>query len=77
MSQTITGHYDGKVIIPEKPVKLPVGKRLRIIVDLAPEGNGKKSGKPLKFTGVGQFDSGITDLASIRNTWKGSASPEE
>ncbi|MBI2806449.1 MAG: hypothetical protein HYX68_15825 [Planctomycetes bacterium] len=65
MSKTITGHFDGKVIIPDKPLKLPVGKPLRIQVTLVPISNGKKKrGKPLKFTGVGEFDSGIPDLGS-------------
>ncbi|GEM_PF-7086939 len=76
MSHTITGHFDGKVIVPEKPVKLPVGKRLRIYVELAPPTNGKKNGrrkhnKPLKFSGVGQFDSGIPDLGSNKKHLEG------
>ena len=72
MSQTITGHFDGKVIVPEKPAKLPVGKRLRILVELAPTENGKKKPrKPLKFTGVGQFDSGIPDLGSNKKHLEG------
>lgn len=72
MSQTITGHFDGKVIIPENPVKLPVGKRLRIQVELAPTGNGKKkTAKRLKFTGAGQFNSGIPDLATNKKHMEG------
>lgn len=34
MSQMLAGHFDGKVIIPEEPVTLPVGQRLRISVEL-------------------------------------------
>lgn len=65
MNKTITGHFDGKVIVPDQPVTLPVGARLHIHVTLAAAANGKKKrGKPLKFTGVGQFDSGIPDLGS-------------
>jgi hypothetical protein len=71
MSQTITGHFDGKVIIPEKPVKLPVGKRLRIIVEVAPPVNGKKNGKRIKIIGTGQFDSGIPDLATNKKHMEG------
>jgi hypothetical protein len=71
MSQTITGHFDGKVIIPEKPVKLPVGKRLRITVELAAPVNVKKNGKKLKIIGSGQFNSGIPDLATNKKHMDG------
>ena len=72
MSQTITGHFDGKVIVPDKPVKLPVGKQLRLKVEVVSTSNGKvKPRKPLKFTGVGQFDSGITDLSSNKKHLNG------
>ena len=30
MNRTIIAHFDGKVIVPEKPVKLPVGQLLRV-----------------------------------------------
>lgn len=72
MNKTITGHFDGKVIVPDKPVKLPVGKRLRIQIGLdAPKKNGKKPAKPLNFSGVGQFDSGIPDLGSNKKHLEG------
>ena len=71
MSQTITGHFDGKVIVPDKPVKLPVGKPLRRQVDLAPPVNGKKPRKRIKITGMGQFDSGIPDLGSNKKHLEG------
>jgi hypothetical protein len=35
MTQTITGHFDGKVIVPDQAVELPVGQPLRIRVELA------------------------------------------
>lgn len=35
MTQTITAHFDGKVIIPDEPVQLPVGQALRIHLELA------------------------------------------
>jgi len=65
MNKVLTGHFDGKVIVLDKKVKLPVGKRLRIQVEVAEE-NGKKNGKPrkIKITGAGQFNSGIPDLAT-------------
>lgn len=71
MSHTITGHFDGKVIIPDRPLKLPVGKRMRIQIDVAASGNGKKPGKRLNITGMGQFDSGIPDLGSNKKHLEG------
>ena len=35
MTQTITAHFDGKVLIPDVPVQLPVGQSLRVQVDIA------------------------------------------
>ena len=71
MSQTITAHFDGKVIIPEQPVKLPVGKRLRIQVALDQSENGKKTSKRRKIIGTGQFCSGISDLATNKKYLEG------
>ena len=78
MSKTITGHFDGKVIIPDKPLKLPVGKRLRIHVEIAdgangnkPTANGKKRTKRLKIIGTGMFDSAIPDLATNKKYMEG------
>ncbi|MCI0638262.1 MAG: hypothetical protein L0Y72_11595 [Gemmataceae bacterium] len=78
MTQTITGHFDGKVIVPDRPVKLPVGKRLRIQIDVAASGNGKKPGKTrrkptksLEIIGTGMFDSGIPDLATNKKYMEG------
>jgi hypothetical protein len=75
MSRTITGHFDGKVIIPEKPVRLPVGKRLRITVEVVAPLNGKKNGKKphkaIEIIGTGQFCSGIPDLGSNRKHLEG------
>ncbi len=71
MSQTITGHFDGKVIILEKPVKLPVGKRLRIQVELAQPTKEGENGKRVEITGAGQFNSGIPDLATNKKHMEG------
>ena len=35
MTRSLTAHFDGKVIIPDEPVELPVGQRLRLHVELA------------------------------------------
>lgn len=34
MTQTIRAHFDGKVIVPDEPVQLPVGQPLRIQVEV-------------------------------------------
>ena len=75
MTQTITGHFDGKVIVPDGPVKLPVGKRLRIQVAvdaLKKNGKvGKKFDRERQFIGSGKFASGISDLGSNKKHLKG------
>ncbi|HEV3255696.1 MAG TPA: hypothetical protein VG013_02330 [Gemmataceae bacterium] len=35
MTRSITAHFDGKVIVPDEPVELPVGQPLRVHVELA------------------------------------------
>jgi hypothetical protein len=30
MAQSITAHFDGKVIVPDEPLQLPVGQPLRV-----------------------------------------------
>ena len=78
MSKIITGHFDGKVIVLDKKVKLPVGKRLRIQVEVVapangktPPSNGKKKTKPIEIIGTGMFDSGIPDLATNKKHLEG------
>lgn len=34
MTQSLNAHYDGRVIVPDEPVELPVGKALRIQLEL-------------------------------------------
>jgi hypothetical protein len=64
MSKIITGHFDGTVIVLDKKAKLPIGKRLRLQVEVISPASGKKNGKPRKITGAGQFNSGTSDLAT-------------
>jgi hypothetical protein len=72
MSQTITGHFDGKVIVPDKPLKLPIGKPLSIQITVdAPKKNGKKIDRQAQFIGTGLFDSGIPDLGSNKKHLEG------
>ena len=37
MTEVITAHYDGKVLVPDGPVELPVGQLLRLRVEAAPQ----------------------------------------
>jgi hypothetical protein len=71
MTHTMAGHFDGKVIVPEKPVRLPVGKRLRIRVELEPPNDEKRPRKPRKIIGTGQFCSGVPDLATNKEHLEG------
>jgi hypothetical protein len=34
MTQAISAHFDGKVIVPDEPVQLPVGQRLRVVLEV-------------------------------------------
>lgn len=35
MTQTIAAYFDGRVLIPDEPVELPTGRRLRVQIELA------------------------------------------
>ncbi len=35
MTQTLSAHFDGRVLVPDGPVELPTGQRLRVRVELA------------------------------------------
>ncbi len=35
MTQSLAAHFDGTVIVPDEPVRLPVGQRLRVTLELA------------------------------------------
>jgi hypothetical protein len=35
MRRSFTAHFDGKAIVPDEPVQLPVGQRLRVHLELA------------------------------------------
>lgn len=34
MTQTIGAHFDGRVLVPDGPVELPTGKRLRVSIEV-------------------------------------------
>lgn len=71
MSQTIAAHFDGKVLVPEEPLKLPVGKRLRIQVELDEPKREKRADKRRKIVGTGEFCSRIPDLATDKKHMEG------
>jgi hypothetical protein len=54
MTRTLTAHFDGKVIVPDEPVQLPVGQRLQVHVELA-------EGPPARFADFLQFASDLPD----------------
>ena len=64
MTTSLTAHFDGKVLVPEKPVRLPVGKRLRLIVEVAEQVAVAAQRKNRKIIGQDEFTSGIRDLGS-------------
>ena len=33
MTFSVLGHFDGKVIVPEEPIDLPAGQRLRVEIE--------------------------------------------
>jgi hypothetical protein len=34
MTHTIAAHFDGQFIVPDEPIQLPIGQRLRVNVEL-------------------------------------------
>jgi hypothetical protein len=41
MTQSLNAHFDGKVIVPDEPVQLPVGQPLRVQVELGKPASGE------------------------------------
>jgi hypothetical protein len=68
MTKSLLAHFDGKVIVPDEPLKLPVGKRLRVRIESV-QRKSKKPGR--KIIGQGRFTSGIPDLGSNKGRLKG------
>lgn len=58
MSETITAEFDGKVIVPDTPLKLATGQRLRIQFEVV-----ESDSYPLEEIGRLATDMGVTDLA--------------
>jgi hypothetical protein len=48
MTRSLTAHFDGQNIVPDEPVQLPVGQRLRVQVELMAPSPGR-FGELLQF----------------------------
>lgn len=57
MTQSIAAHFDGKVIVPDEPVELPVGQPLRIHLELA-------ASPPPRFADLLGFAADLPDVPS-------------
>ena len=57
MSQTITAHFDGRVIVPDEPVQLPAGQQLRVHLELVEP-------PPARFADLLQFAADLPDAPS-------------
>jgi hypothetical protein len=57
MIQTIAAHFDGKVIVPDEPVQLPIGQPLRVRLELADT-------LPPRFADFLQFAADLPDAPS-------------
>jgi len=57
MSQPISAHFDGRVIVPDEPLNLPSGQRLRVEIEKV----GNSSGR---FSDLKQFATDLPDAPS-------------
>lgn len=58
MTQTISAHFDGKSIVPDTPLELPAGQRLRIQIETM-----ESDDYPLAQLAGLATDMGMTDLS--------------
>lgn len=61
MTQTITAHFDGKVIVPNEPVQFPAGQALRVYLEAA-EAPSLRFAEFLRF--AADLPEAPTDLAA-------------
>jgi hypothetical protein len=61
MTRSIAAHFDGQFIVPDEPVALPVGQRLRVHVELAEP-------SPPRFAELLQFARELPDTPSDLST---------
>lgn len=61
MTTTFKAHFDGKTVIPDEPIKLPKGKKLRVSVEV--DSPSKKKRKLTLFQGIKPVKLGIPDAS--------------
>ncbi len=49
MTQSLSAHFDGRFIVPDEPVQLPVGRALRVQVELVED--APRFAELLRFAG--------------------------
>jgi len=54
MTETITAHFDGRVLVPDEAVELPVGQSLRLHIELT-------SSVPPRFAGLLELEADLPD----------------
>ena len=54
MSTVFSGHYDGRVIVPDQPVSLPIGQKLQLRVETS-------SDQPGQFADLAAFAADLPD----------------
>lgn len=54
MAESFSAHFDGRVIIPDQPIALPIGQKLQFRVELAAEQSSQ-------FADLTQFASDLPD----------------
>lgn len=61
---TVTAHFDGRVFVPDGPVDLPVGRKVRVVVE--PDDEPAPVGSPPDVRAVlaRRYQSGHTDTAA-------------
>lgn len=57
MTRKITAHFDGKAIIPDEPVQLPVGQPLRVQIEV-------QEGESPRFADLLDFAADLPDAPS-------------
>jgi hypothetical protein len=59
MSSFVTGHFDGKSIVPDVPLNIPLGQKLRVRIEIVDECEPH----PLTKISLLAVDLGVDDLA--------------
>ena len=61
MTQSVAGHFDGQVIVPDEPLTLPIGQPLRIQIEVV-EPSEPRFADLLQF--AAELPDAPTDLAA-------------